>query len=175
MNDMAPTPPPALDRTRPLLVIEETTEDRFFVTVFGVDYFIEHRLDLDLHKLSTLEGIMRHYGHLLTQVSAGREISEADANSLDAPIEKLIRMFLPDLPEEKLHRIKPRERMALMQAFNAALSTTPAATAPEAAAPAPNRASRRSGAKSSPASSASTTRATPRSGRTSRSGTSSRT
>lgn len=138
MNDTAPTPPP-LDRSKPLLVIEEDIEDRFFVTIFGIDYFIKNRADLTLHDVATMEAIILGYGHIMTQLTAGKSLPKSETEKLDAPMDDLIRIFLPELPEEALQRMKPRERLAVVFAFNSALGPKPETPTPAA----PSRAARR--------------------------------
>lgn len=137
----------APDKSKPLVTIEEDLQDRFFVTIKGIDYFIRHRDDLGLGDLLRLDAIVAGYGHIMSMATGGKldKLTAAEGDALDKPITDLCHIYLdhdhnPD--GDFIDELGPRSRMTLVFAFNKALGSKPEP-------PAPNRAARRQATPSS--------------------------
>ena len=158
MNDTANKPNPA----KPLLTIEENLEEKYYVRLYGKEYYIKHHDELGIGALARLDMIMRRYGHLMSKAqNPDEEFTEDEGDALEEPLMQVCKMFL-DAPPAVIERLTSIERVRLAFAFTEALGVK--SESPDAA-PSMNRATRRrqTGAKSSPRSSASTA-ASPKAG-----------
>lgn len=134
---------------KPLLSISTLAPDRPLIDIDGRFYELKARDDLGLEDLVQLDAFLQQYSVLIAFVQGGGKPTKEDGAALDVAMDRLLRIFL-DAPDAVQDKLLPSHRLSILLAFSEA-SPKPAQTATQ-----PNRANRRSGAKSSRRSSAST-------------------